>query len=92
MDAYSLWMGYGFLLIIAIFFSFFIHYALSEVKEKAHVTSAKPVAERAGTITLSGGLLSLLNLIQYSVISLILLYVIIIMLLIFQNAGRVPIK
>lgn len=83
MDAYSLWVGYGFLFVLAVFFTAFIHYALSGPDEEVRITPEKPVLEKTGTATLSGGLLSLLNFIQYATISLILLYITIIVLIIF---------
>ncbi len=83
MELYASIVGYGFLIILAFFFLFFIVWSSAEIKEQILIRPEKPVLKNAGTLTLTGELITPLNLIYYSIISLILLYVVIFALLIF---------
>jgi hypothetical protein len=82
MEAYSAWAGYGFFILLVIFFSFFLYYLSNESKEPAKINFKKPVLEGSASNSLIGEILPPLNLISYSIISLIILYTIMFVLLI----------
>lgn len=82
MDVYATVAGYGFLLILALFFLFFIVLSSAEVKENIIVHSEKTDLKRSRTVAITGEISSPLNVVYYSILSLILLQLIIFILLI----------
>jgi hypothetical protein len=83
MDVYSTWAAYGFLIIIAVFFSGFIYFSSYEAEHEVQVNPEEPVIKTAVSGTFTVELAAPLNKIYFSVISLIVLYIIIFVLLIF---------
>ena len=81
MELYASIVGYGFLALLALFFLFFIVMSSAEVKEQILKRPGKPLLNNSGSLT--GEMIASLNPVYYSVITLILLYVIILVLTIF---------
>lgn len=82
MDVYATVAGYGFLLILALFFLFFIVLSSAEVKENIIVNPDKADLKRSRTVAITGEISAPLNLVYYSILSLILFQLIIFILLI----------
>lgn len=83
MAAYSTVAGYGFLIIIILFFSLFLYFYSDKFAELPEIKTP-PVVSATGKLTgkLSGEILPTVNIIYYSVISLIVLYILIFVFLI----------
>jgi hypothetical protein len=82
MEAYSSWAGYGFFVLLILFFIFFLYYSSNESKKPAKINFKKTISEGAVSNSLIGEILPPLNLISYTIISLIILYTIMFALLI----------
>ena len=82
MDLYATVAGYGFLAILTIFFLFFIIRSSDEAEENILVKTEKHVLKNSRAVALTGEFFTSLNLIYYSIVSLILLQLIIFILLI----------
>lgn len=79
MTAYSTIAGYGFLIIIILFFSLFLYYYSDKFTE---LPKTKTPAAASASGKLTAEIMPTVNLIHYSVISLILLYILIFVFLI----------
>ena len=82
MDLYATIAGYGFLIIITLFFLFFIVRSTGKAEEIILVKTEKHVLKNSKALSLTGDFITSLNLVYYSVISLILLQIIMFILLI----------
>ena len=83
MLAYANWAGYGFFAMLAVFFSIFLYYSSHDIKKPGYLNSEKIIPEGEISNSLTGEVLAPLNIIYYSIISLLILYAIVFALLIF---------
>lgn len=83
MDSYAVWTAYAFLAILTIFFLFFLSYSPKDV-EKPVISNIK----NSGAVStvadfMIGDIMPALKIISYSVISVLVLYAVIFVLLVF---------
>jgi hypothetical protein len=74
MESYSEWAGYGFLVLLTLFFIYFLHFSITRVEEPVKVSFEKPVSIIAPQNTVE--IMAAFKLAYYATISLILLQII----------------
>jgi hypothetical protein len=82
MNIYSVWAGFGFLILLALGFAFFLSHLTPETGKETRTAAEKPVVRQITGSGLTGESFALLKLAYYSIISLIILHVAMILLLI----------
>jgi uncharacterized membrane protein len=78
MDSYAEWAGYGFFVILTLFFAYFLHFSITRVEEPVKEPVKVSYKESAPIIAakITGETLAALKLAYYATISLILLQII----------------
>ncbi len=82
MNTYAAWAGYGFLVVIALAFMYFLYYSSSEIEARELVKPKKAIHSSIVPLKLTGEISASLNLVFYLLISLILLNITLLVLFI----------
>jgi hypothetical protein len=80
MNTYASWAGYGFFVILGLGFAYFLYITSPEAEVRLLLNQKKPVFKSVFTLKQASGINRLIKLVNYSIISLILIYISILLL------------